>query len=177
MQLCAAIMIVLLIIIFISQLLPMNRLPVPSRVSTSLMQLFNNRLSIELSCSTNEDKKDHRNQPIKCELTGSSSQKNSQRQEQKEIRNEEYNLRDVNVSTKSELCFKSEENGKRNHLGSLSGVDSEDSRRNIQSVTSQSEIRQHFGQVMSRYLVQAAMLAGSRQNITAMVVILPGSGL
>lgn len=171
-------MIVLLIIIsFISQLLPMNRLPVPSRVSTSLMQLFNNRLSIGPSCSTNEDKKEHRNQLIKCELTGSSSQKNSQRREQKEIKNEEYNLRDVNVSTKSELCLKSEENGQPNYLGSLSGVESEDSRRNIQSVTSQSEIRQHFGQVMSRYLVQAAMLAGSRQNITAMVVILPGSGL
>ena len=175
-------------------MLPMNRLPVPSRVSTSLMQLFNNRQSTGLSYSPNGNKKTARNESIMYQQTGSSSQQNSQTRQQKEIinttTNRQHTLKDLNLSTKPvsdsvKLSSKSEADDRPDIVNGSSGMKSGDSGRNTlnhltrssQDVILQSEIRQHFGQVMSKYLVKAALLAGSRQNITAMVILLPGSDL
>lgn len=187
------------------QLLPMNRLPVPSRVSTSLMELFNNRFSTGPSPCRNDDSKIISNQSVQYTLTRSSNDDSSQRKEEKFVSTNmndtdshmifidtnEQSQKDSKSSTKSSLAAlgsKSEQDVRTNPASGLSGLKDDDfgmdtlDKSDIitssqQHIISQSKLRQHFGRVMSRYLVQAAMLAGSRQNITAMVILLPGSGL
>ena len=42
---------------------------------------------------------------------------------------------------------------------------------------SREQIQRKQAQIMAEYLVQAALLAGAKDNVTAMIVLLPGSGL
>jgi hypothetical protein len=42
---------------------------------------------------------------------------------------------------------------------------------------SREQIQRRQAQIMAEHLVQAALLAGAKDNVTAMVVLLPGSGL